>query len=945
LRDDVVPAHTLIVGSQADDLGAFPSQLDSFIGRQGTIASLRKRISEDRLLTIVGPGGCGKTRLAVELAKIIGHLLAAGAVFVDLSGITDPGLVATTVAHSLRLPQPPGGASPAVLAQQLAERETLLVLDNCEHLTDACAMLAVALARGCPRLRVLATSRQPLGLTSEIVVALDGLELPLLAGPEGDEWLLTSEAGALFVDRARRARADFVVGDGDAIAIAEICQRLDGIPLAIELAASRTRMMSARAIADGLSDRFRMLVRTGHSGPPRHKTLLASLEWSWALLSGNEQCVLRRLAVFGPTFTLAAADMVCCGGGVERGEVLELLTSLVDKSLVQALPMVDRFRLHETVRDYSRAALDAAGEHAITRDSHLDYFSSLARSIQATVYTKEMPSAVRSFEADRDNYRGALDWSIESKQFDNGARLMGALGPLFYSSGLRTEALGRCDRFLSSVLEPRARAEVLDWAWLYAFHLEPARGMSMARELTGLGRSLGDDRLRADGLNHLAASQLQTEPADCIATLDEALPLALRADRHTAFISGLVFKSLALMATGRPAAALATGEHAMRSAAERDWLFGTGFARTAVARAAVQVGDMGRALREAELLSHVGAELSDPLLTMSAETVKGAVCMWRSEPGAAEALARARAIGEAAFDLANLPGVKALQGHHQLRLGHLDLGREVLRGAAAEIAALTGRRPEPYEALLAEAAMWCGDWRAAREHLGSMAGQRAITVAPGGIPSLRAASRLARCEGDLRLSLYLACAALSTAHQAGALLDVVDIIELVTMASADLGRPLLAARLLGAAELQRERIGYVRGVPANAEITPVRHALEAKLGPGVFQRARSEGRGLMLDEAVAYARRGRGRRERLERRTIGWASLTPAEREVALLVARRLSNAEIAAQLFVSAVTVKSHLTRVFTKLAVDNRRQLAVLVAEHQSDWCRPRTEGNNGD
>ena len=582
------------------------------------------------------------------------------------------------------------------------------MLDNCEHLADVCATLTDALARGCPRSRVLATSREPLAVAAEVVVAVEGLELPGQGAIEGEQWLLASEAGALFVDRARRARADFFVGEDDAPAIAQICERLDGIGLALELAAARTRMMSVQAIAEGLSDRFRLLVGTDRVGPPRHQGLVACIDWSWGLLSNDERRVLLRLAVLEPSFTLAAAEAVNCGDGVEQGEVLGLLTSLVDKSLVHAQASADRFRLHETIRAYSRVALDAAGERSRTRDRHLDHFYALAKATEPSVYTEEMPSAVRAFQSDLDNYRAALDWTVESKQFETGCQVIAALGPLFYGSGWRSEALARSEGFLAAALDPRARAEVLNWAWLYAYHLDPARSVTIALELSALGRSLADDSLVADGLNHLAASQLQTDPDECLVTIEEALPLALRTENHTVFLSGLVFKSFALMATGRPADALAAGEQAMRGAAARGWLFGTTFARSAVARAAVQAGSLARALEEAEILAGVGTELSDPLLTMSAEAVKGAVHMYRGEPGAAEALERARDTGEAAFDLANLPGVKALWGQHRVRLGQISQGYEILKEAAAEKTSLTGHRDASNDALLAEVAVWRG---------------------------------------------------------------------------------------------------------------------------------------------------------------------------------------------------------------------------------------------
>jgi len=756
------------------------------------------------------------------------------------------------------------------------------------------------------------------------------------------DWLQASEAGALFLDRARRARADFTVDESGSLAIADICRRLDGIPLALELGAARTRMMSVEAIAEGLSDRFRLLVGKARSGPSRHKTLLTSIEWSWGLLQEDERCVLRRLSVFESGFTLSAAEVVCCGGDIEPGRVRDLLAALVDKSLVQARATVDRFRLHETIRAYSYSALDASGELPRARDRHLDHFLSLARALGPNVYTDEMALAVRVFQTELDNFRAALDWSVESKQFDAGAQVLTALGALFYGARLRPEALARCERFLAAELDPLSRASVMYFGSLYAWHLEPERSLSLALALTALGRSVGDDWFVACGLESLARFQTLAQPEECTRTVDEFLPLALRteandirdlpggsiaAEARAVYLSGLNYKAIALRNAGRPAEALAACDVAMRGAAERGWLWGTTFARAQAAGAAVAAGDMTRALDEAEIVSQVGSNLSDRLFTMSAEITRGQVYMFRGEPGAAEALNRARAAAEAAFDRVNLSGVMALQGQLQVRLGNLRQGYEVLAEAAAVAASLTGRRDAWSDALLAEVALWCGDRSAARGHLNAGGGLRPAAGRPSAVALLRAAARLARSEGDPLRSLAVACDGVGTAFQAGALPDVVDLVELCAMALSDLGRALEAARLLGAAEAQREAIGYTRGVPAERDLAPVVSRIEAALGTGASQRAWSEGRALGLADAVAYARRGRGRRGRP---AVGWASLTPAEREVALLVGQRLSNAEIAARLFVSTVTVKSHLTRVFTKLGVANRRQLAAAAADH---------------
>jgi len=373
---------------------SLPAQLTSFIGRGSAIELVRRQLVEHRLVSVVGPGGCGKTRLAIEVGRDVTGQRPDGVFFVDLSGISDPGLVPGAVLGVLGLRAAPGRDPVGVMVTQLSERDVLLVLDNCEHLVEACASLAGALVLGCPRIWALATSRERLGVEGEVTVPVGGLELPDHHRRGCDDWLENSEAGRLFIDRAMTACPGFGLDRSGVAAVAQICERLDGIPLALELAAARARLMSVHAIAAGLSDRFHLLVGGGRAGPSRQKTLLASIEWSCALLREEERALLRRLSVFASGFGLAAAEAVCAGGEIEDRDVLGLLTSLVDKSLVQVDPGADRFRLHETMRSYAGAALDADGGTKSTRDRHLGYFTGLVKAVQPKFDTREVADAL-----------------------------------------------------------------------------------------------------------------------------------------------------------------------------------------------------------------------------------------------------------------------------------------------------------------------------------------------------------------------------------------------------------------------------------------------------------------------------------------------------------------------------------------------------------------------
>jgi predicted ATPase/class 3 adenylate cyclase len=345
-----------------------PSQLTTFIGREAELDLVQRLLGETRLLTLTGAGGCGKTRLALQVAAEVLDTFPDGLWWVDLAPVADPALVPSAVAAAVRVREVAAQGLTETLVRQLAARRVLLVLDNCEHQVAACATLAGLLLRGCPAVRVVATSREPLGIDGETIWRVPSLGLPGAEAP-GIESRTQCEAVRLFIDRATRVRSNFGVTDDNVPAVAEICRRLDGIPLAIELAAARTRMLTPEQIADGLGDRFHLLTAGTRGVLPRQRTLEASVDWSHDLLGIDERTLFRRLAAFAGGFTLEAAEAVCAGEGIERQDVLDLLGQLVDRSLVQ----VDtegpsaRYRLLETVRYYARAKLIDAGEAQSSR--------------------------------------------------------------------------------------------------------------------------------------------------------------------------------------------------------------------------------------------------------------------------------------------------------------------------------------------------------------------------------------------------------------------------------------------------------------------------------------------------------------------------------------------------------------------------------------------------
>jgi predicted ATPase/class 3 adenylate cyclase len=347
-----------------------PTQLTSFVGRGEQIKEVQQLLAENRLVTLTGAGGAGKTRLSVEIAAHVSGEFSDGAWYADLAPITEPDVVPVAVARALGLPDQPGRSTVDTLLRFIGDRQMLVVLDNCEHVLEASAELVVALVGGCPALTLLATSREPIGVSGEVTWRVPSLSI-------------ADEAIELFTDRARRARPDFSTTDRNAAAVMEICRRLDGMPLAIELAAARVRALSLTEILDGLHDRFRLLTGGSRTALRRQQTLYASVEWSHALLTGPERTLFRRLAVFMGGFDLDAAHAVGAGAELPRYQVLDQLTLLVDKSLVVAEDSRGhmRYRLLETVRQYALEKLGGSDDADAVRERHRDHYMAMVNSL------------------------------------------------------------------------------------------------------------------------------------------------------------------------------------------------------------------------------------------------------------------------------------------------------------------------------------------------------------------------------------------------------------------------------------------------------------------------------------------------------------------------------------------------------------------------------------
>src|ERR1700733_4894269 len=412
-----------------------PVQFNSFVGREADIAQVRDLVIKNRLVTLTGAGGVGKTRMAIQVAGQFSADFSDGVWYVDLAPITDPDLVPITTARALGLPDQPGRSNTDTLRRFVADRQMLVVLDNCKHLLDASATLMVALLEAGPRLSLLTTSREPIGVAGELSWRVPSL-------PLGDK------AIELFVDRACRARPDFVVDDDNAATVTEICRRLDGVPLAIELAAARVRALSLTEILGSLHDRFRLLTGGARTAGRRQQTLRASVDWSHALLSEHERTLFRRLAAFLGGFDL---DAVCAvaGNDMPRYQVVDLLTMLVDKSLVVADETAGRtrYRLLETVRHYATEKLGESGEGDILRTRHRDHYPSMAALLDGPSGS-DYGQRVEKTEIEIDNLRAAFAWSRGKGDAALALALASSLTPLWQPRP--AEGVARFDTILGN---------------------------------------------------------------------------------------------------------------------------------------------------------------------------------------------------------------------------------------------------------------------------------------------------------------------------------------------------------------------------------------------------------------------------------------------------------------------------------------------------------------
>jgi predicted ATPase/DNA-binding CsgD family transcriptional regulator len=502
-RLEAVVPSMITMGRPSRRRGNLPAESTSFVGRHHELAELKKALATARLVSLVGPGGVGKTRLAIRCGTEIGRSFPDGPWLVELAELEDPALVPNAVLSALDLRDQTATEPLELLLSYLRDKELLLVVDNCEHLAAECRHLVTQILAGASRVKLLTTSREPLSVPGEHVLPVPPFDLPEVNVAEPVSHVLHNEAVNLFVERATAASGRFELTQANEAAVVELCRRLDGLPLAIELAAVRTRALSVTQILDRLADRFRLLTGGSKAALPRHQTLRTTIDWSYDLLGPAERAVLRQLSVFAAGFTLEAAESVCASDQVLSSEVLDILSSLVDKSLVVKKEdgRSARYRLHETMREYALLKLREAGDEGGARERYGHYYAAVCRQFGEEARFRPVEWLER-MDGEIDNVRVLLQRCLESEDYRVGIALAGSLG-WYWLCRATTEGVRWLKEFLGRAEgEPAALAQAYFMrAFLAVVQADPGAGHAALAKAMPLIRETGDPRFLVDALS------------------------------------------------------------------------------------------------------------------------------------------------------------------------------------------------------------------------------------------------------------------------------------------------------------------------------------------------------------------------------------------------------------------------------------------------------------
>jgi predicted ATPase/DNA-binding SARP family transcriptional activator/DNA-binding CsgD family transcriptional regulator len=799
----------------------------SFVGRELESVEIKRALAMTRLLTLTGAGGTGKTRLAIEVARDIIGSYPDGVWFVELAPLSEPGLVAQEVANVLGVQERPGEALADTLVDALAGKEMLLVIDNCEHLVEEAARLVDKLLAWSPPLKMLATSREPLGVSGEVLWAVPPLSLPgdTTNGGFTTETLVRYEAVRLFVDRARLRLLDFEVTRENAGAVARVCRKLDGIPLAIELATARIGALAVEQVAQRLESSLDFLKGTRRTAAPRQQTLRATLDWSYDLLAEPERAVFRRLSVFAGGWTLEAAEAVCSGDGIEEDGVLDLLGGLVDKSLVVARASTDgavRYRMLEPVRQYGLERLAGSGETDEVRRRHAEFFLAFAEEAEPGLWGAEEATWLGRLEGEHDNLRAALSWSLEQGETEAALRLAGALWFFWDTRGYVSEGT----RWLEEALGKDA----------------PAAPTARARALIGLGSML----------------QYRSDFARAEACFEEALVQAEGLGDRARVVEALASLGWLAAHQGDTSRAKVLFEEGL--AADRE-------------------PESGRVL--SMILNGLGWTASD------AGDFGRAEALWK------ESLELERQSGSnmgVSGVLFNMGYTELARGNHEHATALLDeslaIGREI-----------------GDKGMMAAALLGLG-----------------IAATLRGEPS--------EAEAPLKESLAIG---LELENRT----DMAEVLEGLAEAAGALGQDLRAARLWGAAAALRKETGVNWASAERTLHEPQLSAARARLDEPAWEAAFAEGQAMTFEEAIEYALSeeqsdpSENPLHLVPPTELTTLNLTQREQEVALLVARGLTNRQVARELSISERTAANHVSKILRKLGLSSRAQIGALIVE----------------
>ena len=868
-RDDELGSHLvapsvtpLAPGRDRISRNNLPQQLTRFIGRQRELEAVRSLVSQSRLTTLCGAGGIGKTRLALEVARDSLDEYADGVWLVEFASISDSHLIPQTVASALDLREERGRSITDAVTSYLKSRHLLLVLDNCEHVIGAIAQLADVLLRNCPNLYVLATSREALAIAGETLFRVPPLSLPDTATGLDAAGLGKHEAVELFVERVRAVRAAFVLNESNAALVAKVCIHLEGIPLAIELAASRLKVLSIEQIAARLGDRLKLLRGGSRTSLPRHQTLLAAIDWSYNLLSETEKTLFRRLSVFSGGWTLEAAENVCVGEPVDRDNLLEMLSGLIDKSMVlmDERDGQQRYRFMMTLLEYAQERLLQTQEAAAIYRAHAGFFSALVLEGESRSMSADEKTWLDRIKPEYDNIRLVLNWTSKEEP-EAGLRLAAGLWRFWYLNGYWEE--GR--RWLAQMLKRQpastdtvGRAKAINrLAAIAVMEGDGNTAQELATQALSMARDSAAHREAAFALNTQAI--IAGEHCDFSAAralLEESL--CIRRELGDQALTANTLNNLGILSfrRGEFDAARAFYEESLANFRGIGDRHGTAMALVNQGELASRTGDRsGAQLKFQEALA-LAKELQDRSLIPVAMNSLGKVLLSEGNDVAAyqlinETLVVFRDLGDKRHIATTLVSLATLAEHRACDVEAESLYEESVAhfrelGDQLELAASLNS--------LGRLATRHGDYTTARAHH-----EEALTITqqvgskPGIARSLSGLADLARLKGDYAMASLLYKQSLATCQDVNNQAESLQTLEHFAGVMIASGQSERSVRILGAAQAVRETMSVPRSTHETPDYNRQLSAARKALGETRFAALWKDGQAMDSDTAIAIA--------------------------------------------------------------------------------------------